>query len=235
MCNKLDKTRIEDIQRHLEGGILENQIICADAITYLKTIPTNSIPLILTDIPYGVVSRESSGIRDFDKKDADKVNFDINALVEELERVVSGSIYIFCSTEQVSFLRGYFAAQKMTTRLCIWEKTNPSPVNCQHFWLNGIETCVFARKSKATFNEHYKNCVWKFPNGKRTFHPTQKPLKLFEYLIETSSNEGDLVLDPFSGSGTTALAASNLNRKFLCIDQSEEYVELSKKRLIEGK
>lgn len=231
MC-KLDLPNLDFIEKL--NVLAPNRIICADAIEYIKRIPDNSVPLILTDIPYDVVNRESSGIRNFDKGDADQLNFDLNDLVVELERISSGSIYIFCSTEQVSFLRGYFD-QRMTTRLCIWEKTNPSPVNCQHFWLNGIETCIFARKKGATFNEHYKNCVWKFPSGRRTFHPTQKPVKLFEYLIETSSKEGDLVLDPFSGSGTTALAASKLNRNYLCIDQNEKYVELSKQRLIEGR
>lgn len=210
---------------------IENQIICANALDILKQLPSNSIPLILTDIPYGVVNRPSAGIRTFDKENADIVDFNLEELISELHRVSSGSIYIFCSTEQVSFLRGYLADRKMTTRLCIWEKTNPSPVNCQHMWMGGIETCVFARKKGATFNEHYKNCVWRFPSGRRTFHPTQKPLELFEYLIKTSSKEGDLVLDPFSGSGTTAVAAKKLNRNFLCIDIDEKFVELSKSRL----
>lgn len=210
----------------------ENKIICANSMDIIKRIPSNSIPLILTDIPYGVINRTSAGIRDFDKLDADIVDFNLEELAYELNRICSGSLYIFCSTEQVSFLRDYLSNKKMTTRLCIWEKTNPSPVNCQYFWMNGIETCIYARKKGATFNEHYKNCVWKFPSGKRTFHPTQKPLALFEYLIKTSSNENDLVFDPFAGSSTTAVAAKNLNRKYFCIEKKEEYVIESEKRLL---
>lgn len=211
---------------------LKNKVIWGDSLQVLKSIPSKSIPLILTDIPYGVVNRESSGIRTFDKEKADIVNFDLEELLSELSRISSGSIYIFCSTEQVSFLRGYLSdVSKMTTRLCIWEKTNPSPVNCQYIWMNGIETCVFARKSGATFNEHYKNSVWRFPSGRRTFHPTQKPLELFEYIIKTSSNEGDLVLDPFSGSGTTAIAALKTNRNFFCIELDQEFADLSIQRI----
>lgn len=56
-------------------------------------------------------------------------------------------------------------------------------------------------------------------------------MALFEYLIQTSSNEGDLVLDPFSGSGTTAVAAKKLNRKFLCIELDKEFVDLSISRV----
>lgn len=62
-------------------------------------------------------------------------------------------------------------------------------------------------------------------------HPTQKPVALFEYLIKTYSNEGDLVLDSFSGSGTTAVACQRLNRRFLCIEKEQEYYEHSLERL----
>lgn len=223
---------VKEFKTDIELNKYENKIICADSMEIIKRIPSNSIPLILTDIPYGVVNRTSGGIRNFDKDNADIVNFDLEELAFELNRICSGSLYIFCSTEQVSFLRGYLSEKNMTTRLCIWEKTNPSPVNCQYFWMNGIETCVYGRKKGATFNEHYKNCVWEFPSGKRTFHPTQKPLALFEYLIKASSNEGDLVFDPFSGSGTTAVASKNLNRKYFCIEQDESYVKKAQERLL---
>ena len=62
-------------------------------------------------------------------------------------------------------------------------------------------------------------------------HPTQKPLALLERIILASTNEGDLILDPFNGSGTTGLAALKLNRKYIGIEKEAEYVELTKKRL----
>ena len=65
----------------------------------------------------------------------------------------------------------------------------------------------------------------------RRYHPTQKPLKLINRLVRASSNEGDKVLDPFAGSGTTAIACYNLNRQFICIEKNKEYYELSLKRL----
>lgn len=208
-----------------------NENYCGNAIELIKKINTNSIPLILTDIPYGVVNRKSAGLRNFDKKDADICDFSLDELISELHRVSSGSIYIFCSTEQVSELRGSLAEKKMTTRLGIWEKTNPSPVNCQYMWMSGIETCVYARKKGASFNEHYKNSVWKFPNGRSKRHPTEKPLKLFEYLLKTSSKEGDTVLDPFMGSGTTAEAAIKNGRNFIGFDISENYINIANERV----
>lgn len=65
------------------------------------------------------------------------------------------------------------------------------------------------------------------------YHPTQKPVALFEYLIRTYTQAGDLVVDPFVGSGTTAVAARNLGRHFICGDQSAEYVAIANKRLNE--
>lgn len=65
----------------------------------------------------------------------------------------------------------------------------------------------------------------------RGLHPTQKPVALFEYLIKTYTNEGDLVLDNCSGSGTTAIACLNTNRRFICIEKDKEYYEASVQRL----
>lgn len=208
-----------------------NKTYQEDAISALKKLDNNSIPLILTDIPYGVINRDSSGIRNFNKKDADILNIDLSSLIEELSRISKGTIYVFCSTEQISDLRAGFINKGFTTRLCIWEKTNPSPVNCQHLWMSGIECCIFARKKGAVFNEHYKNSVWRFPNGKSKTHPTQKPLSLFEYLVKVSSNENDLILDPFMGSGTTAEAALKNKRNFIGFDINQEYVNLAENRI----
>jgi site-specific DNA-methyltransferase (adenine-specific) len=85
--------------------------------------------------------------------------------------------------------------------------------------------------------DRYPRSVLKFPSDKQknklngTIHPTQKPLKLCEYLISTYTNEGDIVLDNASGSGTTGLAASNLNRNFILIENDERWVDVSKIRL----
>lgn len=62
-------------------------------------------------------------------------------------------------------------------------------------------------------------------------HPTQKPLKLFEWCLQKFSNENDLILDCFSGSGTTAVACHNLKRRFICIEKDKEYYDASVERL----
>lgn len=214
----------------------KNEIFVSDWKKTLSELEDNSVDMILTDIPYGVVSRESGGIRKFDKEEADIIDFSLEEMVDEFVRVCKGSIYIWCGTEQISSLRQELINKKLTTRTGVWEKSNPSPVNGQHMWLSGIELCAFGRKSKSTFNEHCKNTVWKYPIERRKVlegqsdkkHLTPKSLKLFRYLINASSNEGDVILDPFSGTGTTAAAAYLENRDFICSDLNKLFVNDSK-------
>lgn len=197
-----------------------------DCIEFMNSLSNNSIDLTLTDIPYDVVNRESNGLRSFNKKEADIITFNLDKFISEVVRITKGSIYIFCSTEQVSTIRSKLVLNKLSTRLCIWEKTNPSPVNGQYMWLSGIECCIYAKKPKATFNEHCKNTVWRFPTTRRKggkIHPTEKPEKLLKYLIETSSNPNDLVFDPCAGSGSTLKVAKELNRKYLGCELDKDF------------
>ncbi len=207
------------------------QLFNADCIEHMKSMADGSVDMVLTDIPYGEVNRKSGGLRNLDKGAADIETFDLDIFVPELVRVVKGSIYIFCGTEQVSGIRKLLVDKGLSTRLCIWEKTNPSPMNGKLIWLSGIECCVYGRKPKATFNEHCKNTVWRFPTVHGKLHPTMKPLALMEKLVAASSNEGDTVMDPCMGSGTTGLAAKNLNRNFIGIEKKPEYFEIAKTRI----
>ena len=209
----------------------EVKLMQGDCLDLMKSIPNKSIDLVLTDIPYGQINRDSNGLRNLDKGIADIVTFDLNAALNECYRVSKGSIYIFCATEQVSEIRQFFVNKKLTTRLCIWEKTNPSPMNGQYMWMSSIECCVYAKHKNATFNEHCKSSVWRFPTARGKLHPTMKPLKLMEYLIETSSKPNDTVLDFTMGSGTTGVACKNLGRKFIGIEQDANYFEIAKNRI----
>lgn len=103
-----------------------NRIYNQDCLVGMQEIPDKSIPMILTDIPYGKLNDISeSGMRKLKKGDADSVTFDLKELVDTLCRKTTQTIYMFCSTEQVSTVRETMDANGMTTRLCIWEKTNP--------------------------------------------------------------------------------------------------------------
>ncbi len=203
----------------------KNRIYNQDCIESLKQIKSNSVQLVLTDIPYNVVSRTSNGLRVLDKESADILNFDLSLFLPEIVRICNGSIYVFCGTEQVSDIRDFLVKAGLSTRLIIWEKSNPSPMNGEYIWLSGVETCIYGKFSGATFNEHCKNSVLKFPAGRSKIHPTEKPLKLFKYLVEVSSNEGDIVLDPCIGSGTTAIACLETKRNFIGFELNEDYYQ----------
>lgn len=212
-----------------------NKVYNIDCIEYMKTrVGDKSVDLVVTDIPYGEVNRKSNGLRNLEKGKADIVTFSMDSLLDNLCRITRGSIYIFCGTEQVSIIRKLMVEHKMSTRLCIWEKTNPSPMNGDKIWLSGIECCVYGKFPKATFNEHCKNTVFRFPCGRNKLHPTQKPLELIKRLILASSNEGDLVFDGFAGSGTTGVACKELGRNFIGCELDENYCKIANERIKEG-
>ena len=200
----------------------------------MKELPDESVSLILTDIPYGEVNRDSNGLRNLNKKDADTFNMNINQICSEFIRITSGSIYIFCGTEQVSEIRKNLVKEGLSTRLIIWEKTNPSPMNGETIWLSGIECCVYGKKKGGTFNGFCNNTVLRYSTQHSKLHPTQKPIKLFEELIKKSSNESDTILDPFMGSGTTGVACVQLNRNFIGYEISPDYFKIAEKRISEA-
>ena len=158
-----------------------------NCMNVLKTLENDSVHLTLTDIPYDGVNRKSGGLRNLDKSHADIITFPLDDFIDEVVRVTSGSIYIFCGSNQMSHIRERMIEHKLSVRQCIWEKTNPSPMNGQHVWLSSIENCVFAKKSGATFNEHCKSSVWRNAVEHYKDHPTPKPVKLMSRLIEASS------------------------------------------------
>jgi len=120
-------------------------------------------------------------------------------------------------------------------RFIEWIKTNPQPLNSSRNYLTNCREIALlgVKKGSPTFNSSYDNAIYKYPiqGGKDRFHPTQKSLPLFEELIKKHSNEGDVVLDCFLGSGTTAVAALNTNREFVGCEVDEEYYIKSLDRL----
>jgi site-specific DNA-methyltransferase (adenine-specific) len=113
--------------------------------------------------------------------------------------------------------------------LLVWDKGNVTP---NQYYMGGYELILMLRKGGAKpINNMGTSNIIKIPNiiGKKQ-HPTEKPIKLMEILIENSSNEGDVVLDPFMGSGSTAKAADNLKRKFIGIEIDETYFNVTLNR-----
>jgi site-specific DNA-methyltransferase (adenine-specific) len=98
----------------------------------------------------------------------------------------------------------------------------------------GLATGKITQTSNGKYRQTvtgYPRNIIRIPSEGRTKHPTQKPVALFEYLIKTYTNEGDLVLDNVAGSGTTAIAALNTNRNYILMEKEPEYIEIIKQRL----
>ena len=164
-----------------------NKVYNMDCLDLMREMIKQEIKAdtLLTDIPYGVVNARSNGreryqgqLRQIQKHNADILTFDLDEFLSLTDKVIKGNFVIFCGTEQISKIRDFYDCLGYTTRLLIWEKTNPSPMNGQFVYLSGIEVAVYARKPNAVFNAFCKNTVFKHNSGKNEIHPTEKPLSL---------------------------------------------------------
>ena len=195
-----------------------NKLHHGDCLELMSTMPKNSVDVTLTDIPYGEVSRESGGLRNLDKGKADIIGFNLEEFTKESIRVTKGTVMIFCGTQQVSDIIRLMREAKMSTRILVWQKTNPTPLNGKKLFLSGIEIAAYGRKPKATFNGSCVNTVFKYPVGRNKLHVTEKPMALFKELISLTSNKGDVIFDSCAGAGTTCAAAALLGRKFIGVE-----------------
>ena len=184
----------------------------------------------------------------YGKKYAVKTNYgdwDSEFTVEKLNLFVShfyrvlrdgGTCIIFFDLWKITNLKEMLENSKFKQiRLIEWIKTNPQPINSKINYLTNCREIALLgiKKGKPTFNSKYDKGIYHHPlqGGRDRFHPTQKSLPLFEELIEKHSNEGDLVLDCFAGSATTAVAAKKTNRQFIGCEMDEEYYNKSIERI----
>ena len=218
----------------------------------LSTIESNSVDLVLTDPPY-IISKKSgmqsyrdslenggkvnekygkkfAVTSDFGQWDKDYSIEDLRLSINEFYRILrkGGSCIIFFDLWKLETLKKLLS-KFSKHRFVEWIKTNPIPLNQYSTYLSNAReisiSCV--KGGKSTFNSKYDNGIYEYPiyNGKDRFHPTQKSLPLFEELIKKHSKEGDVVVDPYAGSGTTALSSKNTNRVFICGEPSDEYFQ----------
>lgn len=207
----------------------------ADCMKILRQMPSDSVDMVLTDIPYGEVNRESNGLRKLDKETADVMTFVLDDFLKEVYRVCRGTLIIFCGQGQFSTIQMFFDSKqkchKGTVRQLVWRKTNPSPMNGEHIYLSGIENAVWFKKRGSTFNARCKNTVFDYPCGRSKLHPTEKNHDLLQELILDNSDEYNTILDPCMGSGSHGLVALKNNRNFIGIELDEQYFNIAKERI----
>ncbi len=229
-------------------------IVHDDCFNYLKEIKNKSIDLILVDPPY-LISKSSNfknysdkansdiitkyGKHSIDFGDWDKEDIDWNLLFKEYYRILKdgGTLIFFYDIWKSTMIKDIADLCKFKQpRICQWQKTNPVPINSKINYLSNATEYFFTfiKGKKPTFHSEYDNGTYRYPlcHGKeRLEHPTQKPLSLIMDLVKKHSNEGDLVLDTFAGTGTTGEACLMLKRNYILIERDENYFSLIKNRL----
>ena len=236
---------VDDIQE-------EPRIEVADFSHFMKSLPRGSVDLILTDPPY-TISKETgfksvvNGVQRFavsmDFGTWDHCQIDLLDMAQVFYRALrqGGTAIVWYDLWKIGEIKEAMeqAGFKMLRQI-IWEKTNPVPLNMKATYLSNCREMAVSgvKGGKPIFHDEYDRGVYSFPiprhNGNRQ-HPTQKPEDLFSELVLKHSNPGDMVVDPFLGAGTTAMAALKNGRAFAGCDIDENYVAISQARAANGR
>lgn len=220
------------------------QLLNKDCVQGMRELASNSVDCIITDPPY-VVSRDTNfdtlGGRSMDFGEWDK-DFNLYEFIKELPRVLkeNSNVVIFNSWENLESLANLMRANNIVVKRClVLNKSNPAPFNRDRLFVNDVEFAlwgVYNSKNKPTkwiFNRQgkYEKCIINTTVQSRKYHPTMKDINVIEKLLMILSNKGDTILDPFSGSGTTAIACINNNRNFIGFELDKDYYDISLDRI----
>lgn len=211
-----------------------NTIILGDCLEIMKEIPSQSVDLVLTDPPYGMEYQSARRTAQFDKIENDVTLEWVKPFLVETYRILKDNthIYIFCNDYAISDFRKVLEGVGFTPkRTLVWVKNNHTSGDLEGDYGNKTEFVLYAQKGRRELIGKRETNVLNYSRVGSMMHPTQKPEDMFEFLISKSSNEGDLVLDPFGGSCTTAVAAKHLKRNYICIEKNETYVNVCNDRL----
>ena len=198
--------------------------------------------LLLTDPPYGISNPytcESQIPRRIRKDGSDFImprgefgewdyGFSPTSWTDVVLPKVRGWAVIFCAQSQIKEYSDILQRHKFNAvGTLVWHKTNPVPFNHKFKPINAWEAAVIGKRPGTKFNGKTVHNVftYKSPSPQQRIHPTQKPLPLFEHLVDLFSSSKNLVLDPFAGSGTTVIAAMKMSRRVLAYENNKRYYD----------
>jgi site-specific DNA-methyltransferase (adenine-specific) len=197
------------IYHETEHGIL----YCGDCLDILPTLADKSVDLVLTDPPFGIGNFVQIGgnVR------GDRVEWNETtppqAAFNEMTRV---------SKHQIIWGANFFNCFPQGGGAIVWVKNQPMP----NFSKAEIASCTYHKKTELV------TITWtNFVNNKVSSHPCERPVELYQWCLSKYTNISNLILDPFAGSGTTAIACIRLNRKYILIEKEEKYCEIAAKRI----
>lgn len=208
----------------------------------MQNLPDKSVDAIITDPPYNISRKNNfktmgrSGI-DFGEwdKDFDQISW-LRVAVDKLKD--GGSIIVFNSWKNMGdIVRELEALGCVYKDMIQWWKANPMPRNRERRYVTRCEFALWLTKGKGwTFNRQkptYEDGIFTYPivTNKERIHPTQKSVGLISDIIKIHTNKGDLILDPFMGSGTTAVACIDTERNYIGFELDENYCKAANKRI----
>ena len=214
---------------------------CTDAATVARVMGGERAALVFTDPPYNVAGESDNFAADasasmYALKNADwDKDFDPSASLAVILSVLAddASVYICTSHFLAPAIWAWMKTWAAHHSWCAWHKTNPMPSLSKRHWTWDGELIPYATRGKHTFNfpaTGHAPSIWDIPKHKDTKHPTEKPVEVPSNAIQHSSNQGDIVFDPFLGSGTTLIACENLGRRCRAVEISPAYVAVALER-----
>ncbi|WP_252249197.1 site-specific DNA-methyltransferase [Clostridium sp. VAP23] len=231
-------------------------LIKGNCVETMNNLKDNSVDLIVTDPPYNLgnfMRNRATNLKKmrnnfFGDAGWDDLEFEdwiehMDSFFEQSQRILKkgGSIIMFMSLIKVETIIKLAEKNKFYYKTTgVWHKTNPMPRNMNLHFINSVEGWIYFTNitKTGTFNnngtaihDYIESSVT--PKSEKIYggHPTQKPEKVIQHFVELLSNPGEVVMDPFMGSGTTGVVAKKLGRDFIGIELQEDYFDISLKRI----
>lgn len=219
-------------------NIQENTIIHGDSLTVLRQMEPESVDAIITDPPYGI-DYHTRGTGASIKNDKSPFIWFLYDAFRVLKSGASGQGSLICFTRwdvEQTFIDAMKIAGFQVKSEVIWDKVLHGMGDCRAQFAPTHENIIFAVKGKFNFPGHRPNDVVSFKklSSSQMIHPTEKPVGLLASLITSVTKPGDLIVDPFAGSGSTLVAAKKTGRRFIGIELDGEHFEKAQRRIKEA-
>ena len=219
------------------------KLLQGDCLDLMQSIPDCSIDLVVSDVPYHIISGGCTNNAVYFKSIPTNVyakqgkifkhnDIEFSEWLPSVYRVLKDNSHCYFMVNGRNLKDLQTEAEKVGFKyqnLLVWDKGNCTPTR---YYMNACEFILFLRKGNAkNINNLGSKTIISIPNVRNKSHPTEKPVDLMKILIENSSNENDIVLDPFMGSGSTGVASIHTNRSFIGFELDENYFNIAYHRI----
>lgn len=228
---------VKTVPLNLKGCVIVDfdYIEQGDCLELMKKIPNESIDMILTDPPYGInltPQREDGKFKNTVVLNDDNLHW-LDNCVCELHRISKNVVCVFCGWQKIDVFKQAFEKMFIIKNILVWDK---DWFGMGNNYRPNYELCLLCCKTNVVTKSKNKSNILKYRRISPTklVHSCEKPVALLEDLISELSDEDEIVLDPFMGSGSTCVAAVNTNRHYIGFELDEKYFQIACDRLDEA-